>query len=56
MLTGGIAGICMCECIYIESWYLDRDIERCVIDYKNRNEMLSWRLWRELLGKGIEWL
>ena len=43
----------MYECIYIEIWYLDRDIERCIIDYENRNEMLNWRLWKELLGETL---
>ena len=43
----------MCECIYIEIWYLDRDTERCIIDYENRNEMLNCKLWKELLGETL---
>ena len=28
-------------------------ILRCIIDYEDRNEMLNWRLWKELLGKTL---
>ena len=39
--------------IFESIWYLNRDIERCIIDYENRNEMLNWRMWEELLREKL---
>ena len=41
----------VCVSVYTLGFSTLTGILRCIIDYEDRNEMLNWRLWEELLGK-----
>ena len=44
---------CVCVSVYTLRFGTLTGILRCIIDYEDRNEMLNWRLWKELLGKTL---